>query len=203
MFRQAIEELLNRQPDMQVIASTGDSSEILDLAKATAPHMVCMDINMPGLGGIEATRLLLLDQPHLKVIALSAYPTQYHILSMLSAGASGFVCKTRSSDELVDEVRSHLSCHTDSRTTVANYFLQSQKDLYPQASSMGPREWQVLRLVAQGLKSNQIAVMLEIACATVDVHRRNIMRKLNLKSVAELTRYVMQHENQQTPPHKN
>jgi two-component system NarL family response regulator len=188
---------------MQVIASTGDSSEVTALARATAPHIVCMDISMPGLGGIEATRILLLDQPHIKVIALSAYPTQYHIMAMLSVGASGFVCKTRSSDELIEEIRVTLSPNTDKRTTTANIFLQNQKDLPPQVTSIGPREWQVLRLVAMGHKSNQIAVMLDIACATVDVHRRNIMRKLNIKSVAELTRYVMSHENQQPPSNRN
>jgi len=199
MFRQALVELINREHDMQVIASTGDSSEVLTLAKATAPHIVCMDITMPGIGGIEATRILHLDQPHIKVMALTAYPTNYHILSMLSAGASGFVCKTRSSDELIEKIRATLNPKKDSQTTVRSEMWQSQKDLQPQASSMSPREWQVLRLVAMGHKSSQIAVLLEIACATVDVHRRNIMRKLNINSVAELTRYVISHENQQPP----
>ncbi len=196
MFREALRNLLNAQPGLEVVGQTGDGSAVLDLAQATAPHVVCMDINMPGMNGIEVTRSLLAKMPQVKVVALSAYSERRYVLDILGVGARGFVTKVEASDELLRAInavmhgRTYLCPDSSGVVTVA---LLSQPEARA-AAVLGPRERQVLRLVAGGYTSNQIAEQLLIATSTVEVHRRNIMRKLDRHSVAELTRYVVNHE---------
>jgi two-component system NarL family response regulator len=164
---------------------------------ATDPDIVLMDISLPGLGGIEVTRQLLMVMPQVKVVALSAYSDQHFVLGMLNAGALGFVTKVEASDELLRAIRAVQRGRTylcpDVAEVVAGALLIQDGPVRPMAS-IGARERQVLQLVTEGYTSNQIADKLYIASSTVEVHRRNIMRKLDLHSVAELTRYVVNNE---------
>lgn len=197
MFREALQNLLHAQPDFEVVGQTGDGLQVLNLARATAPHIVCMDISMPGLSGVEATRNLLAIMPHVKVVALSAYSDQAYVLDMLEAGASGFVTKAEASDELLRAIRAVQRGRTYLCPDVAGVVagaLSGQDGAVRPAAVLGARERQVLKLVAEGHTSQQIAEMLYIAASTVEVHRRNIMRKLDRHSVAELTRYVVNKE---------
>lgn len=197
MFREALCHLLQPQPDLQVVGQTGDGLQVVSLAQTTAPHIVCMDINMPGLNGIEVTRDLLQALPLVKVVALSTYLEQHYVLDMLKAGASGYVTKTEASDELLRAIRAVLHGRIylcpDAAELMAGCLLDQRARIRP-AVVLGKRERQVLKLVADGYTSNQIAEKLQIAAATVEVHRRNIMRKLDRHSVAELTRYVISGE---------
>jgi len=194
MFRDALCNLLHSRPDLEVVAQTGDGLQVLGLARACAPHIVCMDIGMPGMNGVEVTRALRAAMPHVKVIALSAYTDQRYVMDMLGAGACGYVTKAEASDELLRAIEAVQRGRTylcpDVSGAVADAVLNKGDRPQP-ASALGARERQVLQLVAEGYTSNQIGQKLHIASSTVEVHRRNIMRKLGLHSVAELTRYVV------------
>lgn len=200
MFREALCHLLQSQPDMEVVGQTGDGMQVVDLARKTAPQIVCMDISMPGMDGAEVTRILRTVLPQVMVVALSAYSDQQYVLDMLNAGASGYVTKAEASDELLRAIRTVLSGRTylcpDVAGVVTGALVGQGGAAWPTAV-LGARERQVLKLVAEGCTSVQIADMLNIAPSTVEVHRRNIMRKLGRHSVAALTRYVVNNERGQ------
>ena len=195
IFREALQRLLLSVTDLEVVGLASSGVEVLELARATAPHVVCMDINMAGINGIEATRSLHTALPGVKVVALSAYLEQRYVLEILQAGATGYVTKSEGCDELLHAIRAAAKGRTYLSSEVvalmAGDLLGQQTE--PCQKTIGTREWQVLKLVADGHTSNVIASKLGIAASTVEVHRRNIMRKLDLHSVAELTRYVDSH----------
>lgn len=197
MFREALCHLLQTQSDLEVVGQTGDGAQVLALAQQCSPGIVCMDISMPGMEGPDVTRQLLALMPQVKVVALSAYADQRYVLEMLQAGACGYVTKAEASDELLRAIRTVLQGKTylcpDVAGVVAGAVL-GQGDPARPAARLGPRERQVLKLVAEGCTSIQIGDMLGIAASTVEVHRRNIMRKLDRHSVAALTRYVVNNE---------
>lgn len=197
MFREALCNLFNAQPNLEVVGQTGESLQVVPLARATAPHVVFMDINMPKVSGIEITRALLKDMPQVKVVALSAFSNQRYVKDMFNVGATGYVTKCEASDELLRALRA-VMC---GRTYLCPYASEVMTNTYLGASGrdftavvLGAREQQVLSLVTTGHTSIQIAKLMSIAPSTVDVHRRNIMRKLDRHSVAELTRYVVNTE---------
>ena len=189
--------LLNAQPNLEVVGQTGESLQVVALARATAPHVVFMDINMPGISGIEVTRALINVMPQVKVVALSAYSDQRYVKDMFNVGATGYVTKFEASDELLRALHAVLNGRTylcpDVAEVMTDTFL-GQSNRNRSAVILGTRERQVLKLVTTGHTSNQIAKLMSIATSTVDVHRRNVMRKLDRHSVAELTRYVVNNE---------
>lgn len=197
LFREALRHLLDSQPDMVVAGQVGNGLQVLDQARACHAQVVCMDISMPGMDGTEVTRSLLAALPQVKVIALSAYSDQQYVLDMLQAGAVGYVTKAEASEELLRAIRAVLRGCTYLCPDVAGAVASAvtgQGAAGVSRARLGMRERQVLKLVAEGHTSGQIGEILSIAASTVDVHRRNIMRKLDLHSVAELTRYVIQNE---------
>ncbi|MDP3540304.1 MAG: response regulator transcription factor [Azonexus sp.] len=194
MFRDALRTLLERLSDLEVVAEAGDGDEALRLAELTQPDIVCMDIGMPGMNGVETTRRLIATHPSIKVIALSTFSERQYVLDMIEAGAAAYVTKAEASAELLRAIeavqrdRNYLS--PDVATLIAGAIASPDKTA-PTTARLGARELQVLLLVARGYTSAQIADQMNIAPATVEVHRRNIMRKLDLHSVAELTRHVI------------
>lgn len=196
IFREALQRLLLSVSDLEVVGQACNGAEVLELARTTAPTVVCMDISLPDINGIEVTRALRIALPEVKVVALSAYLEQRYVLEMLKAGASAYVTKSEGCDELLHAIRAAAQGRTylssDAADLVAGNLIDKAAGRYQK--TIGAREWQVLKLVADGLTSSAIASQLGIATATVDVHRRNIMRKLDIHSVAELTRYVDNHQ---------
>lgn len=194
MFREALRYMLAREPDIQIVGEVGDGMELLACASDAAPDVVCMDVSMPRMTGIEATRRLLAANPAIKVIGLSAYTDKHFVVDMLDAGAVGYVTKEEAGEELLRAIRATRSGHRHLCPSVAAMVAEALLD--PQAgnapsSRLSARERQVLQLIAEGNTSPQIAHHLSLAPSTVEVHRRNIMRKLNLHSVADLTRYAI------------
>lgn len=195
MFREALRLLLERVPRLVVVGETGNGSDVLQLAQQSAADIVCMDIGMPGTNGIKATRQLVATMPATKVIALSTYVERRYVLDMFDAGAAAYVTKAEASDELlraIEAVRSghHYLCPDAATLLTGNAALPGMLGSPPQ-TQLSPRERAVLVQVAKGRTSTQIAEQMSIAPSTVEVHRRNIMRKLDLHSIAELTRYVI------------
>lgn len=194
MFRHALRALLAREPGLEVVAEASSGDEVLAIAAAQPVDLVCMDIAMPGMDGIEATRRLLARHPEVRVIGLSAFADRQFVIDLLDAGARGYITKAEAGDELlraihtVREGRTYLCPYV--AATVANALLD-RDSLYAAAPRLTARERQVLQLIAEGLTSAQIGDRLHIAASTVEVHRRNLMRKLDLHNVAELTRYAI------------
>ncbi len=195
MFREALRLLLERNPDFEIVAETGDGLEVFALARETSPNIICLDIDMPGLNGIEITRQITAAFPVIKVIALSTFSDQGYVKDMLNAGAAAYVTKAAAGAELlraIDAVRRNRTYLCPDATDAVRGAMSGQDDEKPPpGTKLGAREIQVLQLVAVGLTSPQIAAQLGIALSTVEVHRRNIMRKLNLDSVVALTRYAI------------
>jgi|APLak6261663543_1056040.scaffolds.fasta_scaffold40166_2 two-component system NarL family response regulator len=195
MFREALRLLLERNPDFEVAAETGDGLQVFALARATSPDIVCLDIDMPGLNGIEITRQLTAAFPLVKVIALSTFSDRGYVKDMLGAGAAAYVTKAAAGVELlraIDAVRRNRSylC-PDATDAIKEVMFDRGGDKLRPGTKLGAREVQVLQLVAVGHTSQQIAEKLGIALSTVEVHRRNIMRKLDVDSVVGLTRYAI------------
>lgn len=193
MVREALSEVLEKEPDIDVVGLTGDGNSTLAQAQNLKPDLVLMDIGLPDINGIEVTRRLLAACPSVKVLAVSTFMDQRFVAGMLHAGAIGYVSKAAGKDELLKGIRSAAQGICYLSADVAAMLARSQRrnatgESRPQ---LGKRETEVLLLIAEGKTSQEIAGELHIAVGTVDVHRRNMMRKLNLHSAMELTKYAI------------
>ena len=192
VVREALRSMLEKEPDMQIVAEAGDGESALRLAREIVPEVVVMDISLAGLDGIQTTRRLLAGNPAVKVLALSTYRDRGVIRQILDAGAAGYVVKSAAGAELrrgiraVVEGRSYLC--PEAAAAVADG-LRGQQQGHGQALSR--RERQVLALIVEGKTSSDIADSLRIAQSTVEVHRRNMMRKLQVHGIANLIKYAI------------
>ena len=195
MILAALRSMLEKETDIAVVGEAGDGAALLDVVARTMPDVAVVDIAMPGMNGIEATRRLLAGHPRLKVIALSAYSDRRFVLEMLNAGAKGYLVKASAGDELARAIRAIAQGQTYLCPEVAGSIVDAARGKTSPAGStsanLGRREREVLALLADGKSSSEIAARLHIAVSTVEVHRRNIMRKLDLHNVAELTKYAI------------
>ena len=195
MILAALRSLLEKESDITVVGEAGDGAALLELVERTAPDVAVVDVGMPGMSGIEATRRLLAARPLLKVIALSAYSDKRFVLEMLEAGAKGYLIKASAGDELPRAIRAVVQGQTYLCPEVAGSLVEAARGRTSGAGNagakLGRREREVLGLLAEGKISSEIAARMHIAESTVEAHRRNIMRKLDLHSVAELTKYAI------------
>lgn len=194
MFRHALRIMLEKDPRIAVVGEANDGGALVQLVAETPVDIVCMDIGMPRMNGIEATKRVLAINPAIKVIGLSARTDRDFVLDMLKAGASGYVTKTETGDELLRAIlsvrlnRKYLCPEVAATLTGA---LLDSSDGVSAVPRLGAREKQVLQLVADGYTSSEIASRLNVATSTVEVHRRNIMRKLDVHTIAGLTKYAI------------
>ncbi|WP_341649594.1 response regulator transcription factor [Thauera humireducens] len=194
MFRHALRALLENDPGIEVVGEAADGEALLRLVEQTPVDIVCIDIGMPGMNGIEATRRLHAVRPDIRVIGLSAYADRQFVIDLLNAGAHGYVTKADASDELLRAIHNVRQGRTYLCPDVAGAIASALRfgtDAQASARQLTARERQVLQLIAEGHTSARIADRLHIAASTVEVHRRNIMRKLDLHNVADLTRYAI------------
>ena len=196
MMREGLRFILERAADVEVVGEAENGRTVLEMADRLKPDVVVMDIGMADLNGVEATRRLRAGHPKIKVIGLSMYSDKRYVLGMLEAGASGYVFKGAAGTELVRAIeaagrgRKYLSSQiTD---VVVDSYVERQFPAGNTAySALGNREREVLQLLAEGKTSKEIASRLNISPATVETHRRNIMKKLDIHSIAELTKYAI------------
>jgi DNA-binding NarL/FixJ family response regulator len=195
MFRDALGKMLTDEPGLEIVGHADNGADLVTLATTTAADIVCMDVNMPKLNGIEATRLVMAANPAIRVIAVSATAERNYVIDMLSAGAAGYVCKSSAASELVMAIRTVLRGKTflcpNAASVVTEMVRNDQNPLRNPVSCLGARERQVLQLLVDGLKPAEISARLSISAGTVDVHRRNIMRKLDLRGTAELVKFAI------------
>lgn len=195
MFREALRVPLAAEADMEIVAEAGSGAEALAIAAACRPDVVVLDVALPDMSGIEVAGRLLAADPRLRLVALSGYADRLFVAEMLKAGVRAYVVKSAGADELVRAIRAAVGGHVFLSPEVTGLALghgnRGSEDVAPPMSVLGPREREVLRLLAGGMRSVAIADALGISPATVDVHRRNIKRKLGLDTVAALTRYAI------------
>jgi len=195
MILAALRSMLEKESDIVVVGEAGDGAALLDLVVRTSPEIAAVDVGMPGMNGIEATRRLLAERSDVKVIALTAYSDKRFVLEMLNAGAKGYVIKASAGDELPRAIRAVAQGQTylcpETAGTLAEAARGMTSLLGNIAAKLGQRELEVLALLAEGKSSAAIAAQMQIATSTAEVHRRNIMRKLDLHNVAELTKYAI------------
>ena len=196
IIREGLRSLLEKQPELEVIADTDDGRKAIELVRELLPNIVIMDITMPGLNGIEATRQITAEFPQVKVIALSIYSKRRFVADMLSAGATGYILKECLFDELVQAIKAvaaggrYLSPRiTD--VVVSDYVKRLSASANSPFEALKAREREVLQLVAEGKSTKQIALDLHVSTKTIEANRRQIMEKLNIYNVAELTKYAV------------
>ena len=192
MFREALKLSLSSVADILLVGEAGSGAETLAAVTATRPDVLILDIALPDMNGIEVAKELKRSFPALGIVALSGYADRMFVEEMLKAGAAAYVVKSAGADELVAAIRAVALGERYMSSDAQNSVMQGlvQKDTPPRRV-LSPREQQVLRLLARGIRSMQIAQELGIAATTVEVHRRNIKEKLGLHSVVELTRYAI------------
>ena len=194
--RQGLRSLLETQSDIEVVAEAQDGRTAVRLARQLSPDIIIMDVSMPDLNGIEATRQIVSDFENIKVIALSMHSDTLYVAEMLKNGASGYLLKDCAFDELIQAIRIVITGKTYlspaiSGVVVDDYLHRLSKSEVSSADVLTDREREVLQLMAEGKSTKEIARHLYISTKTVETHRRQIMNKLNLHSVAELTKYAI------------
>jgi DNA-binding NarL/FixJ family response regulator len=195
ILRDALRTVLEREADIAVVGGASNGVELLKLIQEKQADIVIMDVGMPEMGGIQTTLALKSKHPEIKVLALSTFLDRRIVLQMLSAGASGYIVKAAGSEELLRGIRSVFAGRSYLCSEISHIVVDSVRGSKSsdKANSirLGRRENEVLKLLAEGLTSPEIGSRLYIATSTVEVHRRNIMRKLDLHSIAELTKYAI------------
>jgi two-component system, NarL family, response regulator NreC len=197
MMREGLKALLGKEADFAVVGETDNGKQTVELAQKAGAHVVVMDVSMPDLNGIEATRKLLKINPKIKVVALSGHSNRELVREMLKAGASAYVLKSRAYEELVrairEVVRGKKYLSPDIAQGVVDEYVEiaSSRSANPAFVVLTDREREALQLVAEGKSTKEIADSMNVSVKTVETHRRNIMEKLNLHSVAEITKYAI------------
>ena len=196
MMRDGLRAVLERESDLHVSGEAADGRTALELCSTLHPDVVVMDIGMPGLNGIEATRQVTTHHPRTRVVALSMNADRRYVHAMFEAGAWAYLVKSSASEELIRAIRAVSHDEKYVSPTVASAVLDAfvvgpkstQRD---PRSELSPREREVLQLLAEGMTSKEIAGKLDLAVSTIETHRKQIMAKLELRSVAELTKFAI------------
>ncbi len=197
ILRQGLRNLLAAEPDMQVVAEADNGRKVLPLVEKFGPDIVIMDITMPGLNGIEATRQILAERTGVKVIALSMHSDSLFVLNMLKAGASGYLLKDCALEDLVRAIRTVMGHKTYLSPGISDVVIKDFVSGWDHADRSGAfsvltaREREVLQLMAEGKSTTQIADCLCVSVKTVESHRKQIMSKSGIRGVAELTKYAI------------
>jgi DNA-binding NarL/FixJ family response regulator len=193
---EGLQLIIEKQPGMQVIGVANDGREAVRLAREMSPDVVIMDVAMPNLNGIEATRQIIEESPGTKVIALSMHTHKRYVTGMLSAGVSGYLLKDCAGDELAQAIQTVIGNQVYLSPAIAGIVVEeyakkaasSAEHSHPILSS---REREVLQLLAEGRSTRQISTSLHLSVKTIETHRRQLMAKLGLKSIAEVTKYAI------------
>lgn len=197
ILRDALKIVFAREEDINFVGEASNGVAALKLVNEVRPDVVVMDIGMPDMGGIQTTLALRQSYPEIKILALSTFIDRRIVLQMLDAGANGYIVKSAGSEELLRGIRAVSAGRSYLCPDVSQIILESVRVNNESEKiggfRLGRRENEVLKLLAEGLTSPEIGSRLFIATSTVEVHRRNIMRKLDLHSIAELTKYAIRH----------
>ena len=196
IIREGLRALLEKEPDMEVVGEAQDGLTTIKLAKKLLPNIVIMDIGMPDMNGIDATRQIFSETQGIKVIALSMHSDRRFVLQMLKAGASGYLLKDSAFEELALAIKTVIAGQpylspkiTD--VVIKEYIISLPKNEESVFTKITVREREVLQLITEGKSTKQIAAFLNVSVKTIETHRQQIMEKLDIHSIAELTKYAI------------
>jgi two-component system response regulator NreC len=197
VVRQGLKALLSSEADIEVVGEAANGREALQLVSELQPDLVLMDISMPGLNGIEATRQICQHYPGIEVVILSMHSNEEYVFQVLRAGASGYVLKQSDSAEVLTAIRAALAGGSFlsppiSRAVIDDYVRRAEtRGRSGTLDLLTPREREVLQLLAEGLSNQEIADQLSISVKTVETHRGNMMKKLAVDSKTDLVKYAL------------
>jgi len=194
IMREGLVALLEQEPGLEVVGQAADGRAAVRLARELSPQVVVMDVTMPDLNGIDATRQILEENRQIKVVALSMHADRRFVKGMLQAGASAYLLKHSASQELIQAIQLVMNNRVYLSPEVAGVVVEDYKAPASDSSAFAvltPREREVLQLVAEGKTPRQIAGALHLGLKTVEAYRRQIMEKLGLNSIAELVKYAV------------
>jgi DNA-binding NarL/FixJ family response regulator len=193
LMRHGLRAILEKEMDVQVVDEAENGRDAVEIARRTRPNVVVMDVGMPGLNGIDATREIIAENREAKVIGLSMNSDRRYVLAMFAAGAVGYLPKDAPSSELILAVRTVLHNRTYVSPAVAETVVAGVRASQPPPApkALSTREREVLQLLAEGKTSKDIAATLHVALPTIETHRRQIMAKLGIRTIAELTKYAI------------
>jgi len=196
IVRDGLRALIEKQSGMEVIAEAGDGRSTVQMVQELLPNLVIMDIAMPDMNGIEATRQITATAPNIKIVALSMHSDKRFVAEMLKAGASGYLLKDCAFEELDNAIRAVIANRTYLSPKIADIIIKDYTRLFPKTefsvfSILTLREREVLQLLAEGKTTKEISSSLNISAKTVETYRKQIMDKLDIHSIAELTKYAV------------
>ncbi len=196
ILRQGLRTLLEREKDIDVVGEADNGRSSVKLAAELAPDVVIMDVAMPDLNGIDATRRITEAEPKARVLALSMHSDGRYVKGMLQAGARGYILKDCAAEELTRAIRTVMADQIYvspgvTGTIVDDYLRQLSATGVDEAAALTHREREVLQLLAEGGSTANIAIELHLSVKTIETHRKRIMDKLDLRSIAELTKYAI------------
>jgi DNA-binding NarL/FixJ family response regulator len=196
LVRRGVRLILDSEPDLAVVAEAGDGAEAIEMAREHRPDLAILDVGMPRLTGLQAARELSRLQPQLRLLILTMYDNEQYLFEALRAGACGYVLKSVADRDLVEACRAAMRgepfLYPGAVTTLIRTYLDrlTQGESLP-AKAITDREEEVLKLVAEGHSSKEIADLLVISIKTVERHRANLLQKLGLRDRLQLTRYAI------------
>ncbi len=196
IMRDGLRSLIEKQPGMEVVAEAENGRTAVKLTRRFRPDVIVMDINMPDLNGIDATRQIVAEFPGTKIIAFSMYTDHQFVVNALKAGVSGYLEKDSAFEELDRALRTVVANQTYLSSKIAGRVVKDYVDKLVTEEAMSPavltaREREVVQLYAEGQPTKQIAERLNLSIKTVETHRRHIMEKLDITSIAELTKFAI------------
>ncbi len=196
ILREGLKKLIENQPDMEVIGEANNGREAISIINRTDPQIVIMDVSMPGMNGMEASKQIVKDFPHIKIIALSMHVEKQFVEGMFAAGAMAYILKDCASEELVKAIHTVLKnkiyISADISDVVMEGYIESlSRDKKDTSSTLTSREREVLQLIVEGKKTKETAKILHTSIKTIETHRYNIMTKLNINNIACLTKYAI------------
>lgn len=193
LVRETWSFILNTDKRFQVIAESGSGEDAVELAKQLKPDIVIMDINLPGMNGIEATQMISECSPESKILGVSLHTQPTYARKMIQKGAMGYVTKNSSREEMFKAIMEIQAGHQyicDEIKAIVSEQVSSGEDQHTGLNSLSQRELEVINFIKKGFSSKKIAETLELSVKTVEVHRYNILKKLNLKNSAALVNFI-------------
>ena len=200
VVRRGVRALLESHPGWEVVGEGGNGRDAVELVRTLRPHVIVLDLSMPDMNGLEATRQIVAESPQTEVLVLTMHHSEQLARDVLQAGARGYLLKSDADQNLiaaVDNLRQHKPFLT---STVTEFVLDGYMQLTDSSSRddsaamVTPREREIIQLIAEGHSSKQAATTLGVSVKTVDTHRANIMRKLRLRSVSDIVRYAIRNK---------
>jgi two-component system invasion response regulator UvrY len=193
LLRQSLGIMLNSEPDFKVVAECGSGEEAVERAKDSRPDVVLMDYNLPGINGIEATQLIRKFSPGSKIVGVSLHSHPAYARKMMQSGAMGYLTKNSSHEEMVtaiNEVHNNRKYICDEIKNALSEQMIGGQENTNRLNLLSKRELDIIGYIKQGMSSREIAEAINISVKTVEVHRYNILKKLNLKNVAAMVNYI-------------